>query len=259
MSNEQTDTLHRMMADESQRATVLAVTSGKGGVGKTNISANLSICLAASGRKVVLIDADLGLGNLDVIMNINSRYNLAHVVSGLKSLSDIVHVGPAGVEVVCGGSGLEELANLSRFQRKRLIDELDQLQNNSDLIIIDTGAGINTSVVSFCQASDHTLVVTTPEPTAMTDAYAMIKVLAGRSYKGRISLVVNMAKSTVEGKKIYRQIADVAKRFLDVSVYEAGVLVRDDRLLESVRMRQPVVMTFPRANVSRRLWQWQRG
>lgn len=232
-------------------AMVLAITSGKGGVGKTNIATNLSICMAAENQRVILMDADLGLANLDVLMNLRSRYNLSHVVSGRRTLDEITQVGPGGIEVICGGSGIESLANLNSFQRQRLIDELQKLQSRSDIIIVDTGAGIHSTVIGFCQAADHTLVVTTPEPTAMTDAYAMIKVLASKNYSGRISLLVNMAQSLTEGKKIYRQISDVAARFLNVPVYEAGVICREDSLLQAVRRREPVVLAFPKAPVSK--------
>lgn len=231
-------------------AAVLAITSGKGGVGKTNIAANLSICLAARHQRVMLLDADLGLGNLDVILNIQSRYNLSHVVSGRRSLEEIVHVGPTGIEVICGGSGIETLANLNAFQRQRLIEGLDALQDRSDYLVIDTGAGIQSGVVGFCLASDQTLVVTTPEPTAMTDAYAMIKVLAANHYAGRISLLVNMAQSVAEGRTVYRQIADVASRFLNTPVYEAGVLCRDEALISAVRRRTPVVLAYPKSSFS---------
>ncbi|MHC4287114.1 MAG: MinD/ParA family protein [Planctomycetota bacterium] len=232
-------------------AVVLAITSGKGGVGKTNIAANLSVCMAAENQRVILMDADLGLGNLDVLMNIQSRYNLSHVVSGNRTLAEITQVGPNGVEVICGGSGIETLANLGQFQRQRLLEEMQGLENRSDVILIDTGAGIHSTVISFCLAADHTLVVTTPEPTAITDAYAMIKVLAAKNYTGRISLLVNMAQSLMEGKKVYRQIADVASRFLNVGVYEAGVLCRDEYLVQAVRRRELVVQAFPKANISR--------
>ncbi|MCI0498493.1 MAG: MinD/ParA family protein [Planctomycetales bacterium] len=234
-------------------AIVLAVTSGKGGVGKTNIAVNLAISMAVQNQRVILMDADLGLGNLDVLMNIQARCTLAHVVSGERALEDIIHVGPAGVGVICGGSGIETLANLNSIQRQRLIAELEGLQNRSDVLVIDTGAGIHASVIGFCLAADHTLVVTTPEPTALTDAYAMIKVLACRNYAGRISLLVNMAASPSEGKKVYRQVADVAGRFLDVPVYEAGILCRDENLLSAVRRREPVVLAFPKAEISRTL------
>ena len=239
--------------DCNSGAVILAITSGKGGVGKTNIATNLALCMAAENQRVILLDADLGLGNLDVLMNLNSRYNLSHVVAGKRTLEEITQIGPGGIEVICGGSGIESLANLSTFQRQRLIEELDGLQERSDIIIIDTGAGIHSTVLGFCLAADHTLVVTTPEPTAMTDAYAMIKVLAAKNYTGRISLLVNMAQSLAEGKKIYRQIADVAGRFLNAPVYEAGVLCRDEALLQAVRKREPVVSAFPKANVSKAL------
>ncbi len=236
---------------QNSGAVVLAITSGKGGVGKTNIAANLSVCMAAENQRVILMDADLGLGNLDVLMNIHSRYNLSHVVSGNRTLEEITQVGPNGVEVLCGGSGIETLANLGQFQRQRLLEEMQGLENRSDVILIDTGAGIHSTVISFCLAADHTLVVTTPEPTAITDAYAMIKVLAAKNYTGRISLLVNMAQSLMEGKKVYRQIADVASRFLNVGVYEAGVLCRDENLVQAVRRRELVVQAFPKANISR--------
>ena len=236
---------------QNSGAVVLAITSGKGGVGKTNIAANLSVCMAAENQRVILMDADLGLGNLDVLMNIQSRYNLSHVVSGNRTLEEITQVGPNGVEVLCGGSGIETLANLGQFQRQRLLEEMQGLENRSDVILIDTGAGIHSTVISFCLAADHTLVVTTPEPTAITDAYAMIKVLAAKNYTGRISLLVNMAQSLMEGKKVYRQIADVASRFLNVGVYEAGVFCRDENLVQAVRRRELVVQAFPKANISR--------
>ena len=236
---------------QNSGAVVLAITSGKGGVGKTNIAANLSVCMAAENQRVILMDADLGLGNLDVLMNIQSRYNLSHVVSGNRTLAEITQVGPNGVEVLCGGSGIETLANLGQFQRQRLLEEMQGLENRSDVILIDTGAGIHSTVISFCLAADHTLVVTTPEPTAITDAYAMIKVLAAKNYTGRISLLVNMAQSLMEGKKVYRQIADVASRFLNLGVYEAGVFCRDENLVQAVRRRELVVQAFPKANISR--------
>jgi len=245
-----TAVLQQMMSESGNRARVIAIASGKGGVGKTNIAVNLSLCMAAANKKVFLIDGDLGLGNLDVIMNIDSRYDLSDVIFGDKKLDEITVVGPCGVEVITGGSGVADMADMGQFQRSRLINELDDLQNNCDLMLIDTAAGINQSVVGFCLAADDVLVVTTPEPTAMTDAYAMIKVLCSRQYEGRISLVVNMANSLAEGKKVYRQLAEVARRFLDVVVYEAGAICHDDKLAASVRMRKPVVLEFPGARVT---------
>ena len=159
--------LKEVVQSSQKPARVLAVTSGKGGVGKTNISANLGVCLAAAGRRVLLLDADMSLGNLDVILNVTSRYNISHVLSGDRPIEEIVHCGPCGLEIACGASGLEELADLSEFQRQRVLTEMSRLSTDNDIIIIDTSAGISRSVVGFCLAADDVLVVTTPEATAI--------------------------------------------------------------------------------------------
>jgi len=228
----------------------LAITSGKGGVGKTNIAANLAICLAASRKKVLLIDTDLSLGNLDIVMGVHSKYNISHLLNGQKSIEEIIYTGPEGLGIICGASGLEDLANIDEFRRHRLLGELSRLQSDFDVIVIDTAAGISKLVVGFCLAADHVLVITTPEATAMTDAYAMIKVLAVNGFARRISLIVNMAATIAEGKRTYQQIASVAKQFLNTQVYDAGVLLRDERLSSAIRLRKPVVLTYPKARVT---------
>ncbi len=238
------------MEDCKRPGKVLAITSGKGGVGKTNIAANLAICLAASQKKVLLVDADFSLGNLDILMNLNNKYRISHFIKGTRSLEEIIHVGPEGLEIICGGYGLEELANLSEFQRQRLLQELAVLQEDNDAIVIDTAAGISKSVVSFCLAADHVLVVTTPEAPAMTDAYAMIKVLVGNRFSGRISLIVNMALTPAEGKKTYQQMSNVTQRFLNTHIYDAGVLLRDEHLVSAVSLRKPVVLAYPKARIT---------
>jgi flagellar biosynthesis protein FlhG len=238
------------MANATEKGRVLAVTSGKGGVGKTNITANLAICMAAAGKKVLLIDADLPLGNLDIIMGIESKYNISHVISGRKRIDEVVQIGPEGVEIVCGVSGIEGLADLGEFQRQRLVNELSKLQDSTEIMLIDTAAGLSKNVIAFCMASDDVLVVTTPEATAMTDAYAMIKVLVGNKYAGKINVLVNMARSREEGKRIYQQISTVASRFLNTSVYEAGVLLRDELLTSAVRQRKPVVLAYPKSRIT---------
>ena len=242
--------LEKIMEDCNRKAKVFAITSGKGGVGKTNISANLALCMAASHKKVLLVDADFSLGNLDLIMNINSKYNISHMIDGGRSLEQITHVGYEGVEVICASSGMEQLADLGEFKRQRLLNELSNLSNNADTIIIDTAAGISQSVIAFCLASDHTLIVTTPEPTAMTDAYSMIKVLVKNNFKGRMSLVVNMAETLEEGKKAYQQMANVTNRFLSTHLYDAGVILKDEKLTASVKQRKPVVLAYPKAKIT---------
>jgi flagellar biosynthesis protein FlhG len=249
MTNE-TLYLQQIMESHKRPASVLAITSGKGGVGKTNITANLGICLAASGKKVLLVDGDFSLGNLDIVMNVNNRYNISHMIYDGKSVEEIIHSGPEGIEMICGASGLEDLADLNEFQRARLLKELSKLQNNNDVILIDTAAGISKSVVGFCLSANNVLVVTTPEATAMTDAYAMIKVLIGNRFTGHISLIVNMAQSISEGKKTYQKIANVAGRFLNAHVYNAGILLKDERLSCSVRLRKPVVLAHPKSQIT---------
>jgi len=247
---EQTLQLRQTMYRCKQKASVIAITSGKGGVGKTSIAANLGVCLAAKGRKTVLFDADLSLGNLNVMMNLHNKYNIRHFINGRKSLEEITHTTAEGLDIICGASGFEKLADMSEFQQKRLLAELTALQNNYQTIIVDTAAGISRSVICFLLACDNALVVTTPEPTAMTDAYAMIKVLVRNKFRGRISLIVNMSRTTAEGKKIYRKMADVVTRFLGATLYDSGTLLKDDRISQAVRMRKPVVLAYPKAPVT---------
>lgn len=198
----------------------------------------------------MLVDADFSLANLDVVMGVNSKYNIWHVVNGIKSVEEIIEIAAEGVEIVCGASGFESLADIDEFKQRRLVADLDGLASEADVVLIDTAAGIGKSVSAFCLPADHVLVVTTPEPAAMTDAYAAIKVLARRRFEGRISLVVNMVDSNGQGRKVYHRIASVARRFLDTHVYYGAVLQTDERLRTAVRRRKPVVQAYPNSQIS---------
>jgi len=165
----------------SRKARIIAVTSGKGGVGKTNLSVNLSICLSKLGQKVTLIDTDLGLANIDLMLGMIPKYHLGHFFSGERDLADVVMEGPAGVRIIAGGSGLQELANIDSWQLDNCIERLFTLDEDNDFIILDTGAGISSKVIRFLLAAEEIIVVTIPEPTSIADAYGVIKILSKKT------------------------------------------------------------------------------
>jgi len=237
----------QVKGSRKRRARVLAITSGKGGVGKTNIAANLSICLAAAGKKVILLDADLGLANLDVLLPVKNRMNLAHVIAGKRRLEEIIQPGPGGIKLICGASGITQMADLTERQRQRLAQEMTQLEYQADVIVVDTGAGISRNVLGFCQSADHSLVVTTGEPTSVTDAYAVIKALNQDLNRPKVSLLINMADNRDQAKKVYQRLANACQRFLKLAVYDAGYIPRDEYLRRAVYQREPVVLAYPRS------------
>jgi len=243
----------RELVRQARNTRTIAVVSGKGGVGKTNIALNLSILLSAAGNRVALVDADLALANLDVLLNVTVRANLSHVIAGTRTLEEILVDLPCGVQLVPGASGLAGMADLTEFQRARLMSDLLDLEGDNDVIIIDCGAGIGVDALYFAAASDNLLVVTTPEPTAVTDSYAVIKVLVGRKYAGHMSLLVNLAASRTEARVTQQRIANVARQFLDTTVYDAGYMLTDGKVREAVHRREPFVLAFPRCPASRSL------
>ncbi|MGA2583239.1 MAG: MinD/ParA family protein [Tepidisphaeraceae bacterium] len=232
------------------RATVIAVTSGKGGVGKSNIAVNLAIKLASAHKDVVLLDADLGLANADVLCNIDLPSNLSHVISGRRELADVMVPAPGGFRLIGGASGLARMADLTDTDRQALIESLAALEESVDVILIDTGAGISPNVLSFTRAADHVLVVTTPEPTAITDAYAVIKVISRDAPDRPMSLLVNQAQRPSEGRTVYERIARVAKQFLSVVVLDAGFVLADPEVPAAVRRRTPFILASPRCGAS---------
>ena len=251
-SNDQADKLRRLVHKTRQRRTI-AVTSGKGGVGKSNIALNLSILLSAAGNRVALVDADLGLANLDVLVSAEVRADLSHVIAGSRRLEDIIVDLPSGVQLVPGASGLAKLADLSSFQRVQLLQELTALEADNDVVVIDCGAGIGPGVLQFANAADNVLVVTAPEPTAITDSYAVIKVLKMHGYAGHIGLVVNLVADRHQARVTQQRIAGVARRFLEMTVSDAGYVLMDAKVRQAVCMREPFVLAFPKCPASRSL------
>ncbi len=200
----------------------IAITSGKGGVGKTSIAVSLAIALARGGASVTLLDADLGLANINVILGIIPKYNLYHVIKGKKKLSDIVIPVPEGVKIIAGASGFHQLANLEPKQRTSFIESVAELDAD-DFMIIDTGAGVSQNVLSFLMASDEVIVVTTPEPTAITDAYGIIKSIAAQTPDKSIKILVNRVQSVAEGNRVAQRVINIAGQFLNIKV-EISVL-----------------------------------
>lgn len=234
-----------------KRTRVIVVTSGKGGVGKTNLALNISIAMADRGTRVILFDADLGLANVDIILGLAPRYNLHHVIRNEKEIRDILITGPKGLKIIPGGSGVFELANLPETELKRVITELGRLDGESDYMVIDTGAGISNNVLSFVLAADEIIVVTTPEPTAMTDAYGMIKAAASRDALGRINIIVNRVSSETEGILVGQKLKSVAERFLGVQIHILGHVLEDRAVEESVMKQEPFFVGFPSSVATR--------
>ena len=244
---DQADKLRSLVASQQARATVIAVTSGKGGVGKSNIAINLAIRLAAGGKRVVLLDADLGLANADVLCNIDLPWNLSHVISRKKRVSEVIVEAPGGFGMIGGASGLARMADLTDEDRTRVLDAMTELESQADILLIDTGAGINPNVLCFTRAADQVLVVTTPEPTAITDAYAAIKVISrdGDPHR-RVSLLVNQAHGSDEARLVYERISKVSQQFLGVTLVDAGYVLHDENVPLAVRRRSPFVLSAPR-------------
>lgn len=224
---------------------VIAVTSGKGGVGKTNVVANLAVAFSQLGQRVLVLDADLGLGNVDVLFGIIPPYTMEHVLLGQKSVSEIMIDGPAGIRILPTSSGTEEMTRLTSEQKLILLSELDRLEEEVDIFLIDTAAGISSNVIYFNTVAQEILVVATPEPTSITDAYAIMKVLSRQHDEKRFNLLVNMVRGEHEGKEIFRKLSMVADQFLGVAIDYVGAIPFDDYLRMAVCQQKTVVERFP--------------
>ncbi|HZQ99661.1 MAG TPA: MinD/ParA family protein [Chloroflexota bacterium] len=232
---------------------VLAVASGKGGVGKTNVTVNLAIALARDGKKVVVLDGDLGLANVDVLLGLTPTWTLQHVVAGECELCDAICPAPGAIWVIPGGSGVEQLANLSVEGRRRLVDSLSSLDGQADVLLVDLAAGVSEDVSTLLAAAPEVLVVTTPEPTAITDAYALVKTALRHDQATTFHLVVNQTDDVGEGAQVARKIAAVAREFLGVELNLLGHVPTDSAVPKAVRSQVPLLLAYPNALASRRI------
>lgn len=234
----------------------IAMASGKGGVGKTNIVANLAIAMKKLGHEVLILDADLGLSNIDVLLHLAPKYNMQNVLNGEMSLSDIIVEGPHGIKILPASSGVQELTVLDEFQRLRLLDEFESFNSNIDVMLIDTAAGISENVAFFCIAAQEIIILATPEPTAMTDAYALMKVLYTRYQEKEFSVLVNNVRGEDEGREVFKRLATAADKFLNVSLDYLGYIPYDAAVPAAVRQQRAFIEVNPNGKASKRSPTW---
>jgi flagellar biosynthesis protein FlhG len=226
---------------------VIAITGGKGGIGKTNISVNLSIALASFGKKVLLLDADLGLANVDVLLGLHIQKNLSHVIKGECPLTEIIADGPLGIKIIPAASGLSQMARLSETQHVGLIHAFSELDYDTDILIVDTAAGISDSVITFIKASQEVILVVCDEPTSLTDAYALMKVLNREHAVDHFRIIANMVNNDKQGRELFAKLIRATDRFLDVTLDLIGSVPYDDNLKKAVQKQKAVFQAFPGA------------
>ncbi|MEW6669182.1 MAG: MinD/ParA family protein [Thermodesulfobacteriota bacterium] len=236
------------------RIRVISVTSGKGGVGKTHVTANLALALCRMDKRVLILDADLGLANMDVMLGLNPRYSIQHVLKGEKRLEEVLVSAPGGFKLLPAASGFQELTELNTSQRLFLLDELDAIQDRFDVLLIDTAAGISSNVMYFNFAAMEKVVVVTNEPTSLTDAYALIKVLSHKYHQKRFKVLVNSARSEAEANRVYRNLGLVVDQFLgSPSLDYLGWIPYDQMVPSAIRQQQAVLQRYPDAPASKSL------
>jgi flagellar biosynthesis protein FlhG len=230
---------------------IITVTSGKGGVGKTNTSVNMALAYARMGKKVIVMDADLGLANVNVMLNVVPKFTLYHVIRKQKTMKEIIQTTDYGIQIVAGASGVSKIANLTEEERQNFINELDTL-SNADIIIIDTSAGVSSNVLDFIAAADDAIIITTPEPTAITDAYGIIKIIATEidNLNIGLKLVVNRVKSVTEAKKVADRMTQIAGQFLNLKVDYLGFIYDDPVVSQSVLRQRPFMVVDPKSKAS---------
>lgn len=226
---------------------VIAVASGKGGVGKTNVSVNLSLGLMALGKQVVLFDADLGLANVDLLLGLHSEANLSHVISGERTLEEIIVEGPEGLKIIPASSGTQMMAELSPQQHAGVIRAFSELSTPVDVLVVDTAAGISDGVVSFVRASNEVIVVVCDEPTSLTDAYALMKILNTEHNVQKFNILANMVRTPKEGLNLFAKLSRATDHYLDVTLDYLGAVPYDDYLIKAVKKQRAVMQSYPQS------------
>ena len=226
---------------------VVAVASGKGGVGKTNVSVNLSLALAAAGKQVMLLDADLGLANVDLLLGLQAKWNLSHVIKGERTLEEILVDAPDGLKIIPAASGTQMMSELTASQHAGIIRAFSELHTPVDVLVIDAAAGIADSVISFTRASHEVIVVVCNEPTSLTDAYALIKVLSEDHGVKRFNVLANMTRTPTEGSNLFTKLTRVTDHYLDVTLDYLGGIPYDEYLVKAVKKQQPVLKAYPQS------------
>jgi len=229
----------------------IAVTSGKGGVGKTSFTVNLAVGLSKLNKKVLILDADLGLSNIDIMLNITTKYHIGHLLSGEKKIEELIVEGPHGIKLLPASAGIQELTTLDQSQRLKFIEALDSYTKDIDVLLIDTGAGISKNVAFFCMAAQEIIVLTTPEPTAITDAYAIIKVLFTKHKEKNFKILVNSAKDSKEAQAVYKNLSTVTEKFLNISLDYVGFLPYTRSASKAVRAQKAIIDLYPDSNLSK--------
>ncbi|ADM69741.1 Flagellum site-determining protein YlxH [Paenibacillus polymyxa E681] len=235
----------------NRQAKIITITSGKGGVGKSNFTLNFALALQSLGRKVLVFDADIGMANIDVLMGANSQYNLLHLLKREKSIDEIIQTGIGGLPYIAGGSGMSELFTLSDDDLNYFAEEVEKIAADMDYILFDTGAGLSKENLKFITSADECLVVTTPEPTSLTDAYALIKVVNGLQKDTVFKIIVNRADNDNEARQVADKIALVAKRFLEIEIPLLGHISDDTHVMQAVKRQVPFMVAFPGCVASR--------
>lgn len=257
---DQAESLRKLVDSEKEKidnkgkspTKIITVTSGKGGVGKSNFVVNLAVSLQKKGKKVLIFDADLGMGNDDVLLGLYPKYNIFDIVFTTKKIEDIIIEGPCGIHLIPGGSGLNKVQELNEKERDLLLNELGNIVKY-DYLLLDTGAGVSKDILAFISASEELIVITTPEPTSLTDAYSLIKVTDHFKLKTKVKIVVNKAFSKEEGEETFSKMFRAVSRFLKIEVEYLGYILDDRKLVQSVRAQKPFILLYPNCDAAKNM------